>query len=81
MELQQFISEKHTGNETFVEMLLRLIDERNLKDTDVYKRANLDRKYFSKLRCNKNYKPKKKAAKKYAKDEVEEMLVPGMNDY
>ena len=28
-----------------------------------------------------NYKPKKKAAKKYAKDEVEEMLVPGMNDY
>lgn len=28
-----------------------------------------------------NYKPKKKVAKKYKKDEVEEMLVPGMNDY
>lgn len=28
-----------------------------------------------------NYKPKKKVAKKYKKDEIEEMLVPGMNDY
>lgn len=28
-----------------------------------------------------NYKPKKKVSKKYKKDEVEEMLVPGMNDY
>lgn len=47
---------------TFQEQLFHLIDVRQLKDVDVYKRAQIDRKLFSRIRCNKDYKPKKNTA-------------------
>ena len=46
--------------ETFSQMLLRMIDERNLKDSQVYRDANIDRRLFSKIRGDEDYIPCKK---------------------
>ena len=46
--------------ESFTTRLLRLIDERGLKDSTVYKQSNISRQHFSKIQCNRDYNPKKK---------------------
>ena len=79
-ELEDVIEEIE---ETFSEMLMRLIDEKGMTDVEAYKGANVDRRLFSKIRSQKDYKTSKITAISFAislelnLDQTRDLLIRG----
>lgn len=77
--IQDFIDQHEKFND-FQTMLFKLIDSKDLKDSDVYNKVNIDRRLFSKIRSDKNYHPSKETiillamALELKENELEELL-------
>ena len=54
------------AGQSFQQRLFELIDESGMDDVSVYKKANIDRKVFSRIRCKPDYRPTKKTAVAFA---------------
>ena len=59
MSLEELFRQADAG---FTQRLLELIDQSGKKDSQIYKKANLTKQHFSKIRNNPNYKPTKPTA-------------------
>lgn len=85
--------DKNNQYSDFQTMLFKLIDNKNLKDSDVYNKVHIDRRLFSKIRSSKEYHPSKETiillgiALELSENELDELLesasysLPKNNEY
>ena len=90
--INNYINDEKEEN-TFQTLLFKYIDERGLKDSDVYNKVNIDRRLFSKIRSDKKYHPSKEKiillgiSLELNEDEIETLLssaaysLPKNNEY
>ena len=90
--IKDFIDEHEEYND-FQTTLFKFIDDRELKDSDVYNKVHIDRRLFSKIRSDKNYHPSKETiillgiALELSENELDELLesasysLPKNNNY
>lgn len=90
--INNYINDEKEEN-TFQTLLFKYIDERGLKDSDVYNKVSIDRRLFSKIRSDKNYHPSKETvillgiSLELNEDEIETLLssaaysLPKNNEY
>lgn len=60
LEMEDFINTNRKPS--FREVLFKMIDERGFRDSDIYKKAGIDRRHFSKIRTNPKYRVSKNTA-------------------
>ena len=90
--IENYIDENSQYSD-FQTMLFKLIDNKNLKDSDVYNKVHIDRRLFSKIRSSKDYHPSKETiillgiALELSENELDELLesasysLPKNNEY
>lgn len=72
--------ENNKDKNTFQTKLFNIIDQKELKDSDVYNKVGIDRRHFSKIRSNIDYHPSKETvillgiALELTEEEIEELL-------
>ena len=77
--ISDYVKEKEKYSD-FQTLLFKFIDERNLKDSDVYNKVHIDRRLFSKIRSDKDYHPSKETiillglSLELSEQEIDELL-------
>ena len=66
VDFLKLYAQAKTGGETFSEMLFRLVKESGEKNSDIYNRAGIDRRHFSKIINHADYRPSKQTVLAFA---------------